>query len=151
INSNVTIKGKGSNQTFVDGNAIDRVFQVLGGTVKFSGIAIQHGRAKDGGGILNSGGNVTLTSVVVTNNLAAGAPGAAGVAGSSVGAFGGAAGAGGSGTNALGGGISNEAGIMTLSKSTVLANQAVGGDGGLGGNGGSGTGASGAAGADGGN
>ena len=37
ISSNVTIKGKGSTRTIIDGNHIDRVFQVQGGKVTISG------------------------------------------------------------------------------------------------------------------
>src|SRR5262245_25910113 len=55
INSKVTIKGKGANQTFIDGNSLDRVFHVLGGTVKISGVTIEHGKAPEGGGLLNAG------------------------------------------------------------------------------------------------
>src|SRR5262249_50075922 len=53
INGNVTIKGKGPKKSIIDGNSVDRVFQVLGGTVKISGVTIQHGLANEGGGLLN--------------------------------------------------------------------------------------------------
>lgn len=56
INSNVTIKGKGSGSTIIDANNIDRAFQVLGGKVQIAGVTIEHGRASEGGGLLNSGG-----------------------------------------------------------------------------------------------
>ena len=45
---------------------------------EISKITIQHGLAAEGGGLLNSGGQVTLTSVVVANNLAVGVSGANG-------------------------------------------------------------------------
>ena len=71
INGNLTIKGKSSASTIIDGNNLDRVFQVLGGKVSISKVTIQHGRAVgDGGGILNSGGKVTLSSVAILNNIA---------------------------------------------------------------------------------
>ncbi len=82
IKGNVTIKGKGASSTIVDGNSIlDRVFQVLSGRVQISGLTIQHGQADEGGGLLNSGGQVTLTSVVVANNVALGSDGALGLQG----------------------------------------------------------------------
>ena len=81
IKGNLTIQGKGSNSSIVDGNDLDRVFQVLSGRVQISGLTIQHGLATEGGGLLNSGGQVTLTSVVVANNLAVGVSGANGSAG----------------------------------------------------------------------
>ena len=48
IKGNVTIKGKRASTTIVDGNSLDRVFQVLSGRVQISGLTIQHGQA-DGG------------------------------------------------------------------------------------------------------
>ena len=55
ITRNLTIKGKNSASTIIDGNNLDRVFQILGGKVSISNVTIQHGRASGtGGGILNS-------------------------------------------------------------------------------------------------
>src|SRR3954465_14263445 len=69
ITRNLTIKGKSSSSTIIDGNNLDRVFQVLGGKVSISNVTIQHGRAAGtGGGLLNSGGKVTLSSVAILNN-----------------------------------------------------------------------------------
>ena len=79
ITRNLTIKGKNSASTIIDGNNLDRVFQVLGGKVSISKVTIQHGRASGtGGGILNSGGKVTLSSVAILNNVAAGNNGTGG-------------------------------------------------------------------------
>ncbi len=146
ITNKVTIKGKGATSTVIDGNSLDRVFQVLSGKVQISGVTIQHGQASEGGGLLNSGGNVTLTSVVVANNTALGTAGAQGSAGLGVGETGGNGGAGTNGGQALGGGIANEVGSLSLSKVTVISNVAQGGNGGNGGSGGDGEGRSGAAG-----
>ena len=44
INDNLTIKGKSSASTIIDGNNLDRVFQILGGKVSISNVTIQHGR-----------------------------------------------------------------------------------------------------------
>ena len=61
IKGNLTIKGKGPASTIIDGNSLDRVFQVFSGKVQISGVTIQHGMATEGGGLLNSGGKVTLS------------------------------------------------------------------------------------------
>ena len=146
ITNKVTIKGKGASSTIIDGNSLDRVFQVLSGKVQISGLTIQHGQANEGGGLLNSGGNVTLTSVVVANNVAGGTVGLQGEAGLGIGEKGGNGGAGTGGGSAVGGGIANESGTLSLSKVAVTANLAQGGNGGAGGAGGDGEGISGAAG-----
>jgi hypothetical protein len=143
IKGNVTIKGKRASSTIIDGNSLDRVFQVLSGRVQISGLTIQHGQAEEGGGLFNSGGQVTLTSVVVVDNLAmgnagaAGAPGTGGTGGPGPGGefIAGAGGPGGYGTEARGGGIFNQAGSLSLFNSTIQQNFAQGGDGGQGGNG----------------
>ena len=71
ISGNLTIKGSSSRKTIIDGNNLDRVIQIKKGNVTISGIVtIQHGMATTGGGLLNSGGQVTLASVVVTQNRA---------------------------------------------------------------------------------
>ncbi len=73
ITGNLTIKGKNPASTIIDGNNLDRVFQISSGKVSISNLTIQHGRVVgDGGGILNSGGNVTLTSVRLLNDVAVG-------------------------------------------------------------------------------
>ncbi len=144
IKGNVTIKGKRASSTIVDGNASDRVFQVLSGRVQISGLTIQHGQSEEGGGLLNSGGQVTLTSVVVANNLAIGnngpdgrsADGSDGTLGPNGIFVGGSGAAGLDGSDALGGGILNLAGSLSLSKSSIMKNMAQGGDGGQGGRGG---------------
>jgi hypothetical protein len=139
VRGNVTITGKGAGSTIIDGNNLDRVFQILSGKVQISGVTIQHGRASEGGGILNTGGNVTLTSVAVANNLAIGTNGVRGQddpVGRTVRAsIGGVGGKGSNGGAAFGGGIANQAGSLTISQSAFTANQANGGGGGDGGQG----------------
>ena len=72
IKGNVTIKGKGASSTIIDGNSLGIGFsRSFPGRVLISGLTIQHGQADEGAGLLNSGGQVTLTSVVVANNEAA--------------------------------------------------------------------------------
>jgi CSLREA domain-containing protein len=54
----------------IDGNHLDRVFQVTYPTkVKMAGLVIQNGQNKDGAGILNDG-SLSLTQVVVRGNAA---------------------------------------------------------------------------------
>ena len=78
IRGDLTITGRGHTGTIIDGNSLDRVFHVLSGNVSLSQLTIQGGRSNVGGGLLNSGGHVTLSSVFVQNNQAIGADGAAG-------------------------------------------------------------------------
>ena len=136
INGNVTIKGKGSAATIVDANNSDRAFQMLSGKVQISGLTIEHGRASQGGGLLNSGGKVTLTSDVFLNNVAVGAAGSDGTNGSGGGQRGGRRGQRRRWRRCAGGAIDNQAGSMTISKSAIISNLAQGGDGGAGGHGG---------------
>ena len=99
ITGNLTIKGRNAASTIIDGNNLDRVFQVLSGKVSISKVTIQHGRVVgEGGGILNSGGTVKLTSVRILNNLAVGVSGTNGADGSVSGTSG-AGGNGGNGTS----------------------------------------------------
>ena len=136
ILGNLTISRAGAGRTVIDGNNLDRVIQVLRGSVNISGVTIRHGIADTGGGLVNSGGRVTLNSVVVANNRAVGAPGIAGAIGDGSISVGHDGGNGGNGGTALGGGIANVAGSLTLSNSTIASNQARGGAGGAGGGGG---------------
>ena len=139
IKGNVSITGKSSSSTIIDGNSLDRVFQVLSGNVSISKLTVQHGLVTgSGGGLLNTGGNVTLSSVVVQNNIAVGADGLNGsagfgispnvVAGTPIVNNGGN---GQDGSGGAGGGIFN-AGSMTLTHCTIAFNGAVGGLGGRG-------------------
>ena len=149
VKGKITIKGSGSTNTFVNGNGLDRVFDVLSGNVTIQNLTIEGGLASEGAGLLNMGGKVTLSSVVVANNTAQGTSGSNGVQGNGNGALGGAGTAGGSGLAGEGGGIFNAAGSMTLSNSTISSNVVIGGNGGSGGFGGAGEGAIGAAGVNG--
>jgi len=137
ISANLTIKGSTTGQTIIDGNHLDRVFHIQGGIVAISNVEIEDGLAAGtGGGILNSGATVRLTSVSLSDNGALGTNGpngANGAAGSPVGVAGVA---GGEGTAGKGGAICNAAGSLTLTNCVISANSAVGGNGGTGGNGG---------------
>ena len=131
LSGNITIKGSGSRGTIIDGNNLDRVIHVLQGNVKISGVTIEHGLASMGGGLLNTGGQVSLSSVVVANNRAVGAETAKESLAAAV--VSGAPGNNGrDGTAGMGGGIYNGAGSLSISNSTISGNQAQGSGGGRG-------------------
>lgn len=71
ITGDLVITGAGVDSTNIDGNGIDRLFNVLNSAeVTISKVMIQHGNpgaAANGGGIYNSG-SLTLTNVVVSGN-----------------------------------------------------------------------------------
>ena len=103
IRGHVTIKGQGAGKTIIDGNNLDRVFQIFSGTVSITGVTIEHGRAlAGGGGLLNGGGNVTLKNVTLENNVVFGLDGGDGVNGTGGGASGNPGGSGVNGTDAEG-------------------------------------------------
>jgi len=67
----LTIIGAGLDQTVIDANSIDRVFDIRNGasTVVISGVAIINGNIFDnGGGIRNNGADLTLVNTAVTGN-----------------------------------------------------------------------------------
>jgi hypothetical protein len=147
ITSNITIRGAGAAGTVIDGNNLDRVVHVLRGSTNISGVTIRDGLASEGGGLLNGGGRVTISSVAVVGNRAVGRSGTDGAngddvhgAGGGVTAFGQPGTDGTDGTAGLGGGVFNGAGVLVISNSVIASNQAIGGDGGKGGNGGLGQG-----------
>lgn len=75
INGDLSIQGAGSAASIIDGGGIDRVFDVVNGTVTIGGVTIQGGLIADddgtveslGGGIRNEG-NLTLVDSVVSGN-----------------------------------------------------------------------------------
>ena len=103
INDHLTIRGAGADTTFIDGGALDRLFDIAPNvTFVLSGVTIQNGAAEFGAGVYNEAGNVVLQDVVITGNVASG-----------------------SATNeSHGGGISNNQGNMRLEKVTVTGNSA---------------------------
>jgi hypothetical protein len=127
IKSDLTIKGSGS--SVIDGNSLDRVFEVLSGNVRISGVTIRNGLATQGAGLLNLGGNVTLANDTIANNRAIGVAGSLGADGTVTHLAGGR---GGDGGDAAGGGVDNEAGSLTITSTTIASNTAMGGRGGLG-------------------
>ena len=68
ILSTITIQGSGSSVSIVDGNGIDRVFDVReSGVLEIVGVTITGGSQFYGAGILNSG-DLTLTNSAVSHN-----------------------------------------------------------------------------------
>jgi len=75
VNKNVTISGPGAGQLSVSGNAAGRVFYISAGkTVAVSGLNILNGSApapyRQGGGIYNDHGTLTLSNCTISGNLA---------------------------------------------------------------------------------
>ena len=135
----VTVQGQGAGVSIVNGNGIDRVFQVLGrANAVFRKMTIEGGVARDdgtagvlpgttiaeGGGVLvQGGGHVTLSQVSLTGNRAIGGNGGAGT---------GATVNGTPGEAAEGGGLFLSTGAINLTGSKVSGNAATGGRGGAG-------------------
>jgi CSLREA domain-containing protein len=74
VTGDLTINGAGSGTTIIDGNATDRVFEVIGAvTLTLNNLTVRNGSTsastiKSGGGILASGGTVVLSSSVLSGN-----------------------------------------------------------------------------------
>jgi hypothetical protein len=70
ITENLTINGPGAGVLSISGNDSSRVFGVASGSVVLSDLTITQGFTTDpngGGGILATGGNLTLTNCVISN------------------------------------------------------------------------------------
>lgn len=125
ITDSLTINGAGANATYVDGGALDRVFEVHNGSiVSVQGVTIRNGAAPDYGGglyISDAGAQVNLNGVVVTGNSADSGGGIYNVR-SSLTAIDTAIEA----NTAVdwGGGIYNERGTVSLDRVTIAANSA---------------------------
>ncbi len=71
ITDDLIITVDGSGTATIDGNGLDRVFKIDGATVTMSNLVITGGDKNDGGGIkIESDGHLTLNRVVVTGNMA---------------------------------------------------------------------------------
>lgn len=125
IKSNVTIQGPGVEPPWIDGNQLDRIFQVhAGATVTITNVMVRNGRAPDGtsdacnggdgGGIANAG-ILTLAGCAIADNQAGNGCVGEGEQGDG-------------GDGGRGGGVFN-LGTLTLESSTVRDNIAgAGGD-----------------------
>ena len=108
----LTIVGAGSNQTFIDQGTADRVIHAFAGvTVIFRALTIRGGNGvAQGGGILNSGGTVTIDNAEVNDNDASGPAATDG-----------------------GGGIYNDGGALAIVNRSGIRNNAASGASGSGG------------------
>ena len=80
ILKDVTITGSGAPTTVIDGDGIDRVFDVISGTVTITDLTVQGGDAasNDGGGLhVGATADVTVSRAVFTGNAAKGGGGVA--------------------------------------------------------------------------
>src|SRR5262249_54442866 len=76
VTDELKINGTGTRKLGVSGNDASRVFYIPATVpVSISSLTITHGAAATGGGILNEGGILTLSSVVMSNNKAVGTAG----------------------------------------------------------------------------
>ena len=129
VRANLTINGGGAATTIIDGNATDRVFQLIGAvTLNLNNLTVRNGStaassSKSGGGI--SGGSVILSfSVLSGNNGATGQGG--GIFANNVTLTNSTVS--GNTTSDQGGGIF--AGSVTMTNSTISGNQSTGDQGG---------------------
>jgi LysM repeat protein len=126
-NGALTITGNGAGTTVIDGNANDRVFQVLSGaTLTLADLTITNGRVSglNGGGILN-GAVLTLSGVALLGNTAAAGGIGGGLTHNSVGNTVTIADSTISGNTAsVGGGIYIAAGTVTIERSLLAGNSA---------------------------
>jgi hypothetical protein len=79
IDKSLNILGPGASTLAVSGNKSSRIFDIAAShatTVTISGLTIKNGLANQGGGILDLGSSLTLTSCTLANNQAVGAAGA---------------------------------------------------------------------------
>jgi hypothetical protein len=60
-----TIIGPGARRLTLSGGGKSRVFEIDGGSLDLSGVTITGGKADHGGGMLNEGGRLALTDVVI--------------------------------------------------------------------------------------
>jgi CSLREA domain-containing protein len=71
IKGDLTINGGGAASTIIDGGALDRVFHIFSGAVALIDLTIRNGKpgpGDNGGGVLVSGGSLTLLRCVVSGN-----------------------------------------------------------------------------------
>ena len=130
ITNGTTLDGSGHTVTISGSNSVRVLYINSGVQFLLENLTIADGRTNSGGGLFNSGGSVTISNCVFSNNVAIGAAGASGPGGSP-------------GQPATGAGIYNS-GTLTVLASSFIGNSAVGGAGGggldFGGNGADGSG-----------
>jgi hypothetical protein len=80
ITDSLTLVGNGSTQTVINGNGLDRVFDLRSGNITLSNLTVRGGASNSGAGILVAvGTTATLDGVVIENNLGVGSSKGGGV------------------------------------------------------------------------
>jgi len=70
VHNNLTIAGESAATTTIDGNALDRIFDIgFFCTATLTNLTLQNGKGTFGGAVSNSG-QATLTNDIFTNNVA---------------------------------------------------------------------------------
>ena len=96
----LTISGKGSDQTTIDGGGIDRVMEVLAGaSVELRTLAVAHGHTADIGAGIHNRGALSIWSTAILNNDASSQA-----------------------HRSIGGGIANDGGVLTVNASLIDGN-----------------------------
>ncbi len=77
VTDQLTVTGAGEATTIVDGQALDRVFDIAAGiTASLSNLTVRNGNIVGFGGGIRNAGDLTLTNVTVRNNIASSSGGA---------------------------------------------------------------------------
>ncbi len=128
INDDLNIVGTGAGITIINGGGIDRVIHITSAyTVNISHLDLVNGYyfvfgVSNGGGVLNTDGDLTLTFTTIKGNISSSGGGIANLSGT-VNIFNSTI----SGNTAVsGGGILNDTGTLTMVNSTVSGNTAEG-------------------------
>jgi fibronectin-binding autotransporter adhesin len=129
ISGDLKLIGAGAGVTVIDGNRMNRVFDIQGGVVRISDLTIQNGRLYgDGGGIANHG-TLTLTNCMLSGNWASGGGKGGGIANDGTLTLADCA-LNGNFAGGDGGAIFNGGGTVTVANCTLSGNRASGGRGG---------------------
>ncbi|MFQ5967888.1 MAG: choice-of-anchor Q domain-containing protein, partial [Acidimicrobiia bacterium] len=129
LSSVLTLTGAGASSTIIDGGALDRVFEVSGGSsIVVSDVTIRNGAVDLGAGVRVTSASLTLDRTVFTANAASDRGGAIHASGSSVNVT--DSSVSGNTSTRDGGGIFTTGGTMTLDRVTVSGNDATTRDGG---------------------
>jgi len=75
IVSNLTIDGPGANRIIIDGQDMDRVFEMSDVSVRLNGLAIVDGATNGNGGAIYSDGALSITNCVISGSVASEAGG----------------------------------------------------------------------------
>ena len=70
VGKDLTLNGPGQDSLTVSGNNSSRVFYITAGNVVLSNLTISDGHANSGGGLFTEWSNLTLTGVIISNNIA---------------------------------------------------------------------------------